>query len=120
MKHIPFILSILLLITPLVGQSKETGVLYRWENGSKYMGEWKNGKKHGQGTFTYGKGKWKGEKYVGEFKHEYRTLCKKYVQSEIKVREFPTRHLNKPISKLLLIISTFYKMSFSASTNLPV
>ena len=24
------------------------------------MGEWKDGKKHGQGTFTYGKGKWEG------------------------------------------------------------
>lgn len=29
------------------------------------MGEWKDGKKHGQGTFAYGKRKWKGEKYVG-------------------------------------------------------
>ena len=36
------------------------------------MGEWKDGKKHGQGTFTYGKGKWEGEKYVGEFKDGYR------------------------------------------------
>jgi len=33
-----------------------------------YMGEWKDGKKHGQGTITYGKGKWEGEKYVGKFK----------------------------------------------------
>ena len=24
--------------------------------------------KHGQGTFTYGKGKWEGDKFVGEFK----------------------------------------------------
>ena len=31
------------------------------------MGEWENGKKHGQGTFTYGKGKWEGDKYEGEF-----------------------------------------------------
>jgi len=36
------------------------------------MGEWKDGKKHGQGTFTYGKGKWKGDKYEGEFKVGYR------------------------------------------------
>jgi len=36
------------------------------------MGEWKDGKKHGQGTFTYGKGKWEGDKYEGEFKDGYR------------------------------------------------
>ena len=36
------------------------------------MGEWKDGKKHGQGRFTYGKGKWEGDKYVGEFKDGYR------------------------------------------------
>jgi len=36
------------------------------------MGEWKDGKKHGQGTFTYGKGKWEGDKYEGEFKVGYR------------------------------------------------
>ena len=58
MKHLLIILSILLLSSPLFGQ--ETGVLYLWENGTKYMGEWKDGKKHGQGTFTYGKGKWEG------------------------------------------------------------
>ncbi len=32
-------------------------------NGRKYVGEWKEGKKHGQGTFTYPRGK-----YVGEFR----------------------------------------------------
>ena len=71
MKHLLIILiSILLLSSPLFGQ--ETDVLYLWENGTKYKGEWKSGKKHGQGTFTYGKGKWEGEKYVGEFKDGYR------------------------------------------------
>ena len=39
-----------------------------WSNGEKYVGEYKDGKKHGQGTYTYGKGKWEGDKYVGEFK----------------------------------------------------
>jgi len=63
MRHVLIILSLLLLTSPLYSQSKETGVLYRWENGSKYMGEWKDGKKHGQGTFTYSRGK-----YVGEFR----------------------------------------------------
>ena len=42
MKHLLIILSIILLYTPLFGQ--ETGVLYLWENGTKYVGEWKNGK----------------------------------------------------------------------------
>ena len=32
-------------------------------NGRKYVGEWKEGEKHGQGTFTYSRGK-----YVGEFR----------------------------------------------------
>ena len=35
-----------------------------YPNGSKYLGEYKDGKKHGQGTFTYPNG----DKYVGEFK----------------------------------------------------
>ena len=34
------------------------------------MGEWKDGKKHGQGTFIYGKGKWEGDKYEGEWKND--------------------------------------------------
>ena len=37
-------------------------------DGGKYVGEWKDGKSHGQGTYTYGKGEWEGDKYVGEFK----------------------------------------------------
>ena len=41
-------------------------------NKGKYVGEWKNGKKQGHGTFTYGEGKWEGEKYEGEFKDGYR------------------------------------------------
>ena len=42
--------SILLLSSPLFGQ--ETGLLYIWENGTMYISEWKDGKKHGQGTLT--------------------------------------------------------------------
>jgi len=64
MKHILILLSILLLSFPLFGQSKKKGLLYIWENGSRYVGEWKDGKKHGQGTFTSPDG----DKYVGEFK----------------------------------------------------
>jgi len=70
MKHILILISILLLSSPLFGQSKKSGLLYIWENGSRYVGEWKDGKKHGQGTYTSGKGEGEGDKYVGEFKDE--------------------------------------------------
>ena len=33
-------------------------------NGDKYVGEWKDGKYHGQGTYTYANG----DEYVGEYK----------------------------------------------------
>ena len=36
------------------------------------MGEWKDDKKDGQGTYIYGKGKLKGDKYIGEFRDGYR------------------------------------------------
>ena len=45
------------------GQGTET-----LPDGAKYIGEWKNGKSNGQGTFTFGKGKYDGEKSVGEYK----------------------------------------------------
>jgi len=35
-----------------------------WSGGTKYVGEFKDGKRHGQGTVTYANG----DKYVGEFK----------------------------------------------------
>ena len=37
---------------------------YTYANGSKYVGEYKNGKIYGQGTYTWANG----NKYVGEFK----------------------------------------------------
>jgi uncharacterized protein (TIGR02145 family) len=37
---------------------------YTWANGDKYVGEWKDGKQHGQGTYTHANG----GKYVGEWK----------------------------------------------------
>ena len=63
MKHLLIILSILLLSSPLFGQSKGTSVLYKWKSGSrwvwksfgvdgiqtKYMGEIKNAKPNGRG-----------------------------------------------------------------------
>ena len=68
MKHILILISILLLFSPLFGQSKKSDLLYILENGSRYVGEWKDGKKHGRGTYTSGKGEGEGDKYVGEFK----------------------------------------------------
>ena len=53
------------------GEPDGLGIIINTNKG-KYVGEWKDGKKQGQGTFTYGKGKWEGEKYEGEFKDGYR------------------------------------------------
>ena len=41
---------------------------YAWTDGSKYVGEFKDGKHHGQGTYWYKKG----SKYVGEWKDNNR------------------------------------------------
>ncbi len=40
---------------------------YTSPNGNKYVGEWVDDKKNGQGTFI---GKWSGDKYVGEWKDD--------------------------------------------------
>jgi hypothetical protein len=42
---------------------------YNKSAGEKYVGDYKDGVRHGQGTYTYGpKSQWAGDKYVGEFK----------------------------------------------------
>ena len=41
---------------------------YTWASGSKYVGEYKDGKRHGQGTYTWPDG----NKYVGEYKDNKR------------------------------------------------
>ena len=41
---------------------------YTFSDGDKYVGEFKNGKYHGQGTITYASG----DKYVGEYKDDKR------------------------------------------------
>jgi len=82
MKHILVLISILLLSSPVISQSKKSGLLYIWENGSRYGGEWKDGKKHGQGTYTSGKGVGEGDKYVGEFKGGFKNGHGKYIWSD--------------------------------------
>jgi len=80
MKHLLIILSFLLLISPLFGQSKKTGVLYLYGVSSGVF-EWKTfgdpdaqviykgeifiGKPHGTGRLTFPDG----TMYVGEFKN---------------------------------------------------
>ncbi len=63
-------------------KDKVKGVLYRrWVDGefrwykigdekkdSKYVGEIKNRKPNGQGTFTFGKGEWEGDEYIGKWR----------------------------------------------------
>jgi len=42
-------------------------------NGDKYVGEYRNGNKHGQGTQTYGpNSEWGGDQFVGEFRDDFR------------------------------------------------
>ena len=67
MNHLLIILSFLLLTSPVIGQSQETNVLYRWKTSSgfqwktfgngevkpKYVGEITNGEPDGNGTLTY-------------------------------------------------------------------
>ena len=79
MKHLLILLiSILLLSSPVIGDNHKGETLYGWGNTlpyvwkgvgdkdthSKYQGQVKDGKEHGQGTETYPNG----DKYKGEFK----------------------------------------------------
>ena len=45
---------------------------FYYENLDVYMGEWKDGKFHGQGTYTWANEPYKGDKYVGEYKDDKR------------------------------------------------
>ena len=70
MRHILIItISILLLSSFLTSCEKKNGPgTETYEDGSSYVGVFKDGERNGQGTYTYGKGEWEGDKYVGEFK----------------------------------------------------
>ena len=45
---------------------------YGWDDGSIYIGEFRNSNFNGSGTLTFGNNEWKGDKYVGEFKDDIR------------------------------------------------
>ena len=49
---------------PSSGVFHECFGTYTYDSGIKYVGEWRNGKSHGQGAFTFPDG----DKYVGEFR----------------------------------------------------
>ena len=54
-------------------------------NGDKYIGEFKNGKRHGQGTYTFASG----DKYIGEYKDgKYHEGTYTFASGEKYVGEF--------------------------------
>ena len=56
--------SLALPACPASGYKHNCFGTYTFPDGSKYVGEWKDGKQNGQGTATFANG----EKYVGEYK----------------------------------------------------
>ena len=80
MKHLLIILSFLLLSSPVIGQSKKTGVLYQYKTSSgfvwktfgkgkvqpKYKGEISNGTPEGLGVLSYPFAD--GKRVIGEWK----------------------------------------------------
>ena len=64
MKHLLIILSFLLLSSFLVSCEKKEQVNLTFPNGNKYVGEFKDDKPNGKGTYTWSDGR----KYEGEFK----------------------------------------------------
>ena len=81
MKHLLILISLLLLSSPVIGNSHKGETLFRWENPSgdgyvwkgfgdkethpKYTGDVKNGKPDGLGYFIWSYG----EKYIGSWKN---------------------------------------------------
>ena len=74
MKHILILLISILLLSSFItscvknGSSPVKVETYTYPDGGKYVGEFKNGRKNGQGTFTYPEG----QKYVGRWKDDKR------------------------------------------------
>ena len=74
--------NICLIITLFLGSAKTSFALppcetswhncfgtYTWSDKNKYVGEWRNGTRHGEGTLTFSNG----AKYVGKFRMENST-----------------------------------------------
>ena len=67
-------LLLILLCLPMIGFAQETGCIsgdcengqgtFTYASGSKYVGEWKDSLRHGQGTLVF-----LGEEYIGEWKN---------------------------------------------------
>ena len=79
MKRLILLTTLLLSTSAYALENCPSDTSARWHNcfgsltlesGSKYVGEWKDDKRHGQGTYTFGTGKWEGDKYVGEWKDD--------------------------------------------------
>jgi len=100
--------------------NKWTSCSYTWSNGNKYVGEWKNGKQHGQGIHTWSNGnkyngEWKnnemhgygtftstpGFKYVGEWKngHKHGQGTETYPDGRIIVAIFEKGEIVKKIEE---------------------
>ena len=94
MIHILIILSFLLLSSFLTSCEKKGQRTETYNDGDKYVGEFKDGIPNGKGTYTFGKGEWEGDKYVGEWKdgkpwngkvyNKNGNITKKYVNGEIQ------------------------------------
>ena len=62
-----------------VGQLNDSGLphgkgMMTSPDGNSYDGDWKDGKKHGKGVFTFGEGsQWKGDKYDGDYVDDKKT-----------------------------------------------
>ena len=69
--------------------NKRTGQgVYTSASGSIYEGAYKDNKWSGQGTLTYGpKSKWAGDKYVGGWKNDKRNGKGKYTYADGTIKE---------------------------------
>jgi len=56
-----------------------------YTSGDKYVGQWKDKKRDGQGTYTWGEGSNNGDKYVGEYKDDKRDGQGAYTFSDGRV-----------------------------------
>ena len=50
------------------GNCKDGTGTFAYPNGDKYVGEFKNYKLNGSGTYTFAAGTWKGGEYTGQWK----------------------------------------------------